>query len=138
MGDGPSYRYTVEVLRSGQPRAYADTERECLITIESTQYGKDGFHPWVQGGDVEATIKREEAARAAGRMFGGLPPDELRAQQRRWALSLVRSLFQDFREKNDEDGKAGMAAHFFPTLRSLKIDHKAGTVHAFIIEPFTD
>jgi len=31
-----------------------------------------------------------------------------------------------------------MEAHFYPTLRSLRIDAKAGTIHVLIIEPFTD
>lgn len=131
-------RYTVEILRSGQPRAYADTEREYLITVEGTKWGEEGLGPWVLCGDVEATIKREEADRAAGRLFGGYPPAELRAMQRKWAIGLVRSLCQHFREKNDNDGKTGMEAHFYPTLKSLTIDHKAGTVRAFIVEPFTD
>lgn len=89
-------------------------------------------------GDVEAQIKREEADRAAGRMFGGYPPEALRKQQRDWAIGLVRALCQNFREHTDDDGKTGMAAHFFPTLKSLKIDHAKGTIRAFIIEPFTD
>lgn len=134
----PITRYTVETLRSGQPRAYADTEREYLITVESTTFGKEGMHPWLMHGDVEKTIKREEADRAAGRMFGGIPPDELRKQQREWALGLVRSLCQRFREKTDDDGRTGMEAAFYPTLKSLVIDHKVGTIRAFIVEMYTD
>ena len=131
--------YSVETLRNGQPRAYADTEREYLITVKSTQYGKDGLFPWVQNGDVEARIAREEADRKAGRMSGGYPPDELRKQQREWAKGLVRALCQqNFREKDDDDGRTGAEAHFYPTLKSLDIDHRAGTVRALIIEPFTD
>lgn len=38
-------RYTVEVLRNGQPRAYADTEREYLVTVEVDEFGKNGLHP---------------------------------------------------------------------------------------------
>lgn len=131
-------RYTVDVLRSGQPRAYADTENEYLITVEATRWNEEGFHPWVHGGDIETQIKREETERAAGRMFGGHQPDEMRAIQRNWAVGLVRVLCQNFREPNDKDGRTGMDAHFFPTLKKLIIDHKAGTVRALIIEPFTD
>ena len=131
-------RYTVEILRSGQPRPYADTEREYLITCEQEWYGKDGLHPWVMHRDVEAQIAREEKMRAEGKMSGGYPPDALRKQQRDWALNLVRSLCQNFREKGDEDGRTGMEAAFYPTLRSLAIDAKAGTVRAFIIETYTD
>ena len=130
--------YSVEVLRSGQPRPYADTEREYLITVKRTQYGKDGLHPWLMHGDVEARIKREEADRAAGRMYGGGSPDELRKSQREWAKKIVRALCQNFREKNDDDGRTGMDAHFYPTLKSLALDAKAGTIRAFIIEPYTD
>lgn len=131
-------QYSVQILRSGQPRAYADTEREYLVTMQSTQYGKDGLHPWVQYGDVETRIKKEELARAEGRMSGGDSPDKLRSNQRDWAKKIVRSLCQNFREKDDDDGRTGMDAHFYPTLSSLKIDPSAGTIHALIIEPYTD
>lgn len=134
----PVTRYSVETLRSGQPRPYANTEREYLITVEATHYGKDGLHPWIMHGDVEKTIKREEAARAAGKMSGGYAPDALRKQQRDWALGLVRALCQGFREKSDEDGRTGMDAAFYPTLKSLAIDAKAGTIRAFITETYTD
>lgn len=130
--------YAVEILKSGQPRAYADTEREYRITVKRTQYGKDGLLPWVQHGDVEKRISEEDALRKAGKMYGGTSPEDLRKEQSEWARNLVRALCQNFREKNDEDGRTGMEAHFYPTLKWLKIDPKAGTVHAFIIEPFTD
>lgn len=131
-------KYTVQVLRSGQPRAFADTEREYLITIEASQYGKEGLFPYVMHGDVEKQIRREEADRAALKMFSGYPPERLRVQQHKWAINLVKVLCQNFREKGDDDGKVGMEAHFYPTLKSLTINHAAGTVRAFIIEPFTD
>lgn len=130
--------YSVEVLRSGQPRPYADTEREYLITIKSTRWGEEGFYPYVAFGDVEDQIKRDEKARAEGTLYGGMKPDDLRKHQRDWALRIVRALCQNFREKGDEDGRTGMDAYFYPTLQSLKIDPVAGTVRAFIIEPFTD
>lgn len=130
--------YEVETIRSGQPRAYADTEREYLITVRSECYGEDGLRPWLMHGDVEAQIAKDEAARKAGTMFGGMQPDALRKSQRDWAKKVVRGLCQNFREKDDDDGRTGMDAHFFPTLKSLKIDPKAGTIHAFIVEPYTD
>lgn len=130
--------YSVETLRSGQPRPYADTEREYLITVKGTRYGKEGLHPWLLHGDVEARIQKEEADRAAGRMMGGTPPDQLRYEQREWAKGIVRALCQAFREKDDDDGRTGMEAHFYPTLKSLKLDQKAGTICAFIVEPYTD
>lgn len=130
--------YSVDTIRSGQPRPYADTIREYLITVKSSQYGKEGLHPWLMHGDVEKRIKREEADRAAGRMSGGSPPEKLRAEQRDWAKSLVTTLCQRFREKNDDDGRTGIEAHFYPTLQSLKLDPAAGTIRAVIVEPFTD
>lgn len=132
--------YSVETLRSGQPRAYADTEREYLITVRSTDYaGKAGDpKPWLMYGDVESRIAREEADRKAGRMMGGHTPDQLRKEQRDWAKSIIRALCQNFREKDDDDGRKDMEAHFYPTLKWLKLDGKAGTIHAFIIEPYTD
>lgn len=130
--------YSVDVIRSGQPRPYADTEREYLVTVKSTQWGKDGMHPWLFGGDVEAQIKRDEAWRAEGRMSGGDSPDQLRSQQREWAKKIVRALCQNFREKDDDDGRTGMEAHFYPTLKWLKLDPAEGTIHVFIVEPYTD
>lgn len=130
--------YTVDILRSGQPRPYADTDREYLITVEKSRHGKDGMYPWLMHGDVEERIKREEADRAAGRMIGGMPPDALRKEQRDWALKIVRALCQNFREKDDDDGRTGEYAHFYPTLKWLMLDQKKGTIHAFIVEPYTD
>ena len=125
-------RYTVDTIRSGQPRAYADHIHEYLITIEHEKYGKAGLHPWVEGGDVEERIKREEADRAAGRMSGGYPPDALRKQQADWAKALVRALCRNFREKDDPANDWAS-----PKLASLKVDHKAGTVRAVITEAYT-
>ena len=124
--------FTVQTLRAGQPRPYADTEREYLITVQNN--GK----PWLMHGDVEARIVREEADRAAGRMYGGQKPDDLRKRQREWAKRIVRALCQNFREKDDDDGRTGMEAHFYPTLTSLNLDSKAGTIRAFIVERYTD
>ena len=130
--------YSVKTLRSGQPRPYADTEREYLITITSTKYGENGLSPWVLYGDIEARINEEATFRAQGKMYGGMSPEQLREGQRDWAKRIIRGLCQDFREKDDDDGKTGMEAHFYPTLQSLVIDHRAGTIRVLIIEPFTD
>ena len=132
--------YAVEILRSGQPRTYADTEREFRITILSTDFAGKAAEPkpWLMYGDVEARIEREEAARKAGRMSGGMSPDQLRKGQRDWAKGIVRALCQQFREKDDDDGRKDMEAHLYPTLKFLKLDGKAGTIHVFIIEPYTD
>ncbi len=134
---GSTTTYQVEVLRSGQPRAYADTEREYLITVKRERCGKDGLFPFLMHGDVEARIKKDEAMREAGTMSGGQSPEQLRDDQKDWAKKIVRSLCQNFREKDDDDGRTGMDAHFYPTLKSLKLDHAAGTILAFIVEPYT-
>jgi len=130
--------YEVETLRSGQPRPYAATEREYRITVKAERYGKDGMHPWLFGGDVEAQIRRDEAERAAGRMFGGESPDQARKSQRDWAKKIVRGLCQDFREKDDNDGRTGMDAAFYPTIKWMKLDPSAGKIHVFITEEYTD
>lgn len=131
--------YSVDILRSGQPRPYADTEREYLITVMAKDYAKGAvLKPWLMYGDVEERIAADEAARKAGRMWGGETPDQLRKGQREWAKKIVRALCQNFREKDDDDGRKDMDAHFYPTLKSLVLDAKAGTIRAFIIEPFTD
>jgi len=136
-------RYQVETLRSGQPAPYADTEREYRITVERMcEYGADRgqWKPWLMGGDVESIIRHEEKLRADGLMGGGDSPESKRKFQRDWCLKIIRALCQNFREKGDNDGKTEgtMEAHFYPTLKSLKIDGKAGTIHVLIIEPFTD
>jgi hypothetical protein len=131
-------RYTIEVIRSGQPRAYADTTNEYLIKGEQLPYNKTEFVPYLPLGDVEAIIAHETKMRERRKMFGGYSPEGLRAEQRKAALRLVRTLCQDFREQTDEDGRTGMEAHFYPTLQFLAIDGAAGTIRVVIVEPFTD
>lgn len=129
---GSQVSYTVETIRSGQPRAYADTENEYRITVQRNQ------RPWLMYGELEKRIAEEEGWRKEGKMMGGTPPDVLRKERDDWAKKIARSLCQNFREKNDDDGRTGMDAHFYPTLKWMKLDDKAGTIHVLIIEPFTD
>lgn len=134
-------RYTVKTLRHGQPRAYADHEYEYVISVEATGYTtKDAhvFKPWVMFGDVENRIRREEAERKAGRMFGGYSPEQLRKQQGDWAKGIVRALCHNFREAGDRDGREGLSAHFYPTLKSLVVDADKGEIRVLIVEPYTD
>ena len=132
-------RYTVEILRSGQPRPYAATEHEYLVKVESSGWSNDGsMKPWLMCGDLDKRIAQEESDRKSGRMSGGDSPDELRKMQRDWALKIVRSLCQNFREKTDEDGRTGMDAAFYPTLKSLSIDQKKAEIRVFITEEYTD
>lgn len=88
--------------------------------------------PWMQGGDIEETVRSDELKRPSSIWDGE------HKRQRDWAKSVVRAICQHFREAGDDDGRTGMDAHFYPTLKSLVIDPKAGTIRAFIIEPFTD
>lgn len=96
------------------------------------------MYPWLMGGNVEERILREEGDRKAGRMVGGYPPEEVRKQQKDWAKKIVRALCSNFRETGDDDGRTGMDAHFYPTLKWLKLDPNVGTIHVLIVEPFTD
>jgi len=133
--------YTVETIRSGQPRPYADSEYECRITVkERAEWGpqKGQMVPWVLYGDVEARIKQEEQDRAQKRLIGGEMPDAMRKRQADWAKTIVRTLFHEFREKDDADGRTGMAAYFYPTLKWLRIDATNGQITAFIVAPYTD
>lgn len=128
-------RYTVEILRSGQPRAYADTIREYLITVEfKSDWGPEPreFEPWIMGGDIDKEIAGDSLKRPASRW------ETAWATQHAWALGLVKTLCQRCREATDEDGRIGVDAYFYPTLRSLYIDPTAGTIRAVIVEPFTD
>jgi hypothetical protein len=128
MSEHPKMNYAVDTIRSGQPRAYADTEREFLITVTRTHWKTGEMAPWVMFGDVEKQIVRDEAERKAGRMSGGQSPEQLRAGQRDWAKKIVRVLCQNFREKGDDDGQVegSECAYFYPTLKTLKIDASAG------------
>ena len=134
-------RYTVETLKSGQPRPYAAHQFEYRITVEQEPYDKPGtLSPWLILGDVENQIAREEADRKAGRMSGGTPPDELRKLQRDWAKKIVRALCPEgFREKGDDDGiveDSSMAA-FTNTLKSLRLDPSEGTIQVLITREYT-
>jgi hypothetical protein len=109
------FRYTVETIRSGQPRPYADTEREYRIFVEvKPQYAPEPkeFQPWLQGGDV--------------------------TEQRLWAKRVIRALCCDFREADDKDGRTGMEAAFYPTLKVLELNPAQGTIHCLIVEAYTD
>ncbi len=133
--------YEVTTLRAGQPRAYADSEYEYVIKITSEdQYGpnKGAMSPYIYYGDIEERIKREESQRKAGTMIGGYSPDKLRKEQRDWAKKVVASLCRKFREPNDDDGRTGMEAYFYPTLKSLTLNHAKGEIRVLIIEPYTD
>lgn len=133
-------KYTVETLRAGQPRPYADSEYEYVVKIEADGYGKSVgvFEPWVMFGNVENSIRRDEAARKAGMMFGGASPEQMRKDQRDWAKKIVRALCRDFRETDDADGREGAVAYFYPTLKSLSVNAEKGEVRALIISPYTD
>jgi len=52
-------RYTVEVVRSGQPRAYADTENEFIVHVEQNRAAwkapgsPEEWHPWLYPKDSD-------------------------------------------------------------------------------------
>jgi hypothetical protein len=130
-------RFTVTGLRSGQPRAYADTIREYLVSVETMSgSGTTGtastYQPWLMYGDIDATVAADSLHRPASTW------DDWRRAQREWAKTIVRALCQDFRESSDQDGRTGMEAHVYPTLKSLVLDLAAGTIRALIVEPYTD
>lgn len=125
-------RYTVTTLRSGQPRPYADTEHEYLVTIESASSEAVPMSPWIPGGDVEARIRKEACLESSGEA------DALRIRQTLWAKAVVRALCRNFRETGDNDGLNGMAAHFAPTLKTLTINYAKGEIRALIVEAYTD
>lgn len=101
-------RYTVKTIRSGQPRAYADSEYECLITVEIET--AEGFKPWIPG----------------------FRPEYLQE----WAKQVVKSLFRRFSEPGD--ALQGMDAMMAAKLESISIDADAGTIRAVIREPYND
>lgn len=39
-------RYTVQCLQCGQPRSYADSIYEYLVSVEFIPYGKSGYEPF--------------------------------------------------------------------------------------------
>ena len=66
--------YTIETLRAGQPRPYADSEYEYRITVSrELDYGahKGQMKPWLLLGDVETQIRKDEAMRRRPRLMSG-------------------------------------------------------------------
>lgn len=109
-------RYTVETLRCGQPRPYADHEHECRISVERTSPCGENAGEW-------------EPFRCDG---------WTEKQREDWAKRIVRGVFRNFREQGDDDGRTGMEAYYFPTLRWLKVDPHTGTIRALVTEAYTD
>lgn len=60
-------RYTVETLRSGQPRPYADTIREFVLTIEWIPYRNPPTAEWEPNDLAERLVM--DAARTLGHGF---------------------------------------------------------------------
>jgi hypothetical protein len=102
-------RFSVEIVRSGQPRPYADTEREYKVLCEMYQtWGKPeeiGWHP----------IPTNE--------YGSKKIDDI-----------VRGTCQNFYRSEEEPG----ACWASPILKWMKIDGAAGIIHVFIKEAYTD
>ena len=115
----PTYLYSVTVIRSGQPRPYADTEHEYLIKGEY-------FNRYA------APQQRTEWLPFSHQSAGvdGVPSEkyELDACDR-----FVQGLVGKYYRHTDEG-----YGWFEPTLEWMKIDHKAGTIHLLISEAYTD
>jgi hypothetical protein len=70
------YRTTVEIIRSGQPEPYADTEYVVQVTFERTTYqdGDQTFHPYFMAEEsalrnlrkVDGFIERKRGERREG------------------------------------------------------------------------
>lgn len=137
-------RYTVEHIRSGQSRPYADTVNEYLIHVEAilgfgkTKEERENWHPWLLCGDLDAQKQKEIEDTRAGRIritrIGHTQESyyaEQKAYQVAWAKKIVKALCQDFCE-----GKEGGWAS--PKLQTLSLDVKAGTIRVVIREAYTD
>jgi hypothetical protein len=111
-------RFTVTTIRSGQPRPYADTEREYLIQVEASfQIRKTDppegteWKPW---------------------LIGGPTPDPVWFQK--WCDNVVKGVCQNFYRAPDEPGCDWAS----PMLKWMRTDYIKGTIHVFITECYTD
>lgn len=120
------YRYSVKIIRSGQPRAYADTEREYLIFFE--RYQEWGLPP-----------KKDTWSPAVPGIFGGIAVDEngvpTDSNARQQLDKLVKALTQRYFRREDNDPNAGWHS---PFLKWMKVNKEEGTIHIFITEEYTD
>jgi len=113
-------RYTVEVVRSGQPRAYADTEREFIVHVEQNKAAwkapgsPEEWHPWLYPKDSDPA--------GSNKYFND------------WCDKIVKAVCQNFFRSSTELG-ADWAS---PILKWMRVDHAKGTIHVFIIEAYTD
>lgn len=120
------YRYSVQVLRSGQPRPYANTEREFKIYCERYQgYGlppdKDKWHPFYPPGTAGNEVDSN-----------GVPTNKY---NRDLLDRFVKGVTQNYYREEDNDPAANWAS---PFLKWMRINREAGTIHLFITEEYTD
>jgi hypothetical protein len=117
-------RFSVQVLRSGQPRAYADTEREYKVLCERWQdWGKAEEQGWKPSIPLHMNgLKCDE---------NGVPTDP---HARETIDNIVRGTCQRFWRSASEPG----ATWAHPILKWMKVDSKAGIIHVLIIEAYTD
>ena|ERR1035438_7060867 len=108
------YRYSVEVLRSGQPRPYADTEHEYKIYCERNQtWGKPeerGWKPFLPFSSGLSEIEKQ------GRID-----------------QLIQSVTMKMFWRKDTQPNWS-----YPLLKWIKLDEKLGVIHVFITEEYTD
>ena len=107
-----SYRYSIEVLRSGQPRPYADTEREYKVygeqyrTWGAKPEDRNKWYPWIP------VVRQEQEYFPLLRLLTGC----------------------NFYGSSDEEG-ANWAS---PMLQWMKVDKEKGVIHFFVKEAYTD
>ncbi len=112
-------RFTVDIVRSGQPRAYADTEHEYIVHVEQNKAAwlkpesPEDWQPWLypEGNDERGKKWFQD-----------------------WCDTVVKALCQKFYRTTHDDG-ADWAS---PMLKWMRVDHEKGTIHVFITEAYTD
>lgn len=76
-------RFTIDCIRGGQPRPYADSEYEYVLTLESTSWkaGDNEFKPWDTADKQKIVIP---ILKACARHWEDEPPN--------WASTEMKSL----------------------------------------------
>jgi len=117
-------RFTAETIKSGQPRPYADTEREYVVTVERE------VQRWMQHDKYKGT--------KVGEWIPWLYPEGTDDNGKKWFQNwcdmVVKATCQNFYRKMDDPG----ACWASPILKWMRIDHEKGTIRVFITEAYTD
>jgi hypothetical protein len=111
------FRYSVQRIRAGQPRPYADSEYEYLVKVEHFQrYGKDPEerNKWVPWLPIASNTPTE-------------------AEQKQLD-HIVKGVCQNFYRTMSEPGSDWAS----PILQWMRVDKMNGTIHLLIKEAYTD